>query len=155
MLRNVAVVVYDEVAPFELGVLCEAWGIDRSDQGLANFDFAICAPRPGRVHTSLPGFDLDVSHGLDRLVTADLVCVPAMNRDAPVPDAVIEALVAAHDRGSRLLSVCAGAFVLGEAGLLDGRPCTTHWRYADELAARFPDAKVERDVLYVDDGPIV
>jgi len=155
MLTNVAVALYDGVAPFELGVLCEAWGVDRSDQGIPNFDFAICGPRPGRVSTSLPGFAVEVSHGLERLEDAELICVPAMPRDQDVPVEVIAALQAAHARGARLLSVCTGAFVLGAAGLLDGRRCTTHWRHVDELHDRFPLARVDCAVLYVDDGSIV
>jgi transcriptional regulator GlxA family with amidase domain len=98
---------------------------------------------------------MEVSHGIERLADADLICLPAMPRDAPVPDCVIEALQAAEARGARLMSVCAGAFVLGEAGLLDDRLCTTHWRYVEELEERFPHAKVRCDVLYVDDGPII
>jgi transcriptional regulator GlxA family with amidase domain len=155
MLANVAVVVYDGVAPFELGVLCEAWGVDRSDQGIPSFEFAVCAHRPGPVSTTLAGFALDVVEGLDRLDDAELICVPAMPRDRPPPPEVVAALQAAHRRGARLLSVCTGAFVLGAAGLLDGRRCTTHWRYVDELAERLPLADVECDVLYVDDGSIV
>jgi transcriptional regulator GlxA family with amidase domain len=155
VLKNVAVLVYEGVAPFELGVLCEAWGLDREDQGVPNFNFAICAPRPGRVATSLPGFGLEVAHGLERLDDADLICLPAMPRNEPVPPEVIDAIQQANARGARLLSVCAGAFILGEAGLLDGRRCTTHWRYAEELADRFPKAIVNCDVLYVDDGPII
>lgn len=155
MLKDVVVLVYPGVAPFELGVLCEAWGVDREDQGVPGFDFAICAPEPGRVPTSLEGFALEVSEGLDRLGQADLICLPAMPRNHPVPSSVVDALKQAYDRGSRLLSVCAGAFVLGEAGLLDGRRCTTHWRYVDELEQRFPLAKVSCDVLYVDDGPVI
>jgi transcriptional regulator GlxA family with amidase domain len=155
MLENVAVLVYDGVAPFELGVLCEAWGLDREDQGVPNFDFAICAPQPGRIPTSLPGFALEVSEGLERLADADLICLPAMPRHDPVPEDVVAALRDAHERGAKLMSVCAGAFVLGEAGLLDDRLCTTHWRYVDELEARYPQAKVRCDVLYVDDGPII
>lgn len=155
MLTTVAAVVYDGVAPFELGVLCEAWGLDRQDSGVPSIDFAICAPAPGRVSTSVPGFSLEVTAGLNALEGADLVCVPAMPRDQPVPAAVIAALQAAQHRGARMLSVCSGAFVLGHAGLLDGRECTTHWRYVDELEQRFPEANVRCDVLYVQDGPIV
>ena len=154
MLHNVVAVVYDGLAPFELGVLCEAWGVDRSDDGIANFDFAVCAPRPGRVSTT-NGFCLDVEHGLDRADDADLVTVPAMALDRPVPAPVVEALRRAYDRGARLLSVCSGAFVLGQAGLLDDRDCTTHWRHADELARRFPQARVNPDVLYVDADPVI
>lgn len=155
MLKNVAVLVYPGVAPFELGVLCEAWGLDRADQGVPTFDFAVCTPTPGRVSTSLAGFALEVSAGLARLDQADMICLPAMPRDTPVPPPVITALQDAYARGARLLSVCVGAFVLGEAGLLDGRLCTTHWRYVDELEQRFPLAKVDCDVLYVDDGQII
>lgn len=155
MLKTVAVVVYDGVEPFELGVLCEAWGVDRRDSGVPSIDFTICTPVPGRVSTSLGGVDLDVSADLSAAAQADLVCLPAMPLDQPVPAKVLMALRAAHDRGARLLSVCSGAFVLGEAGLLDGRACATHWCHVDVLQQRFPKAQVTCDVLYVEDGPIV
>lgn len=71
------------------------------------------------------------------------------------PEEVLEALRRTVARGARVLSVCSGAFVLGAAGLLDGRRCTTHWRHADELARRYPEARVEPDVLYVDEGPVI
>jgi transcriptional regulator GlxA family with amidase domain len=154
MIRNVAVVVYDGVAPFELGVLHEAWGVDRSDEGLPVMDFAVCAPQPGPVAT-VAGFALSVDHDLTRVAEADLVAVPAMPETGVVPEAVLDALRAAHDRGATIMSLCTGAFVLGEAGLLDGRSCTTHWRHSDDLATRFPLAKVVPEVLYVEDGPIL
>jgi len=154
VLSNVAVIVYDETAPFELGVLCEAWSLDRRDDGIPQFDFAVCAPEPGEVATTA-GFSLQVRHGLDRVRQADLVAVPAMPRDRPVPGSVLDALRDAHERGARVLSVCTGAFVLGQAGLLDGRRCTTHWLYAADLAARFPRAEVDADVLYVDADPVI
>jgi transcriptional regulator GlxA family with amidase domain len=154
MLSNVAVIAYDVVAPFELGVLCEAFGVDRSEQGIAALDFAVCAPTPGTVRTSM-GFGLQVEHDLSRTESADLVAVPAVDRQRPVPAAVVEALRAAHDRGARVLSICSGAFALGAAGLLDDRACTTHWMYTDELAARFPRARVIPEVLYVDEDPVI
>ena len=154
MLSNVAVIAYDEVAPFELGVLCEAFGVDRSAQGIAPLDFAVCTPSPGPVRTSM-GFGLQVEHDLSRAEAADLVAVPAVNRQRPVPGEVVEALRAAYDRGARLLSICSGAFALGVAGLLDDRACTTHWMYSDELAARFPRARVVPEVLYVDEDPVI
>lgn len=154
MLSNVAALVHDGVAPFELGVLCEAFGLDRRDDGVPLVDFAVCGLRPGRVATD-QGFGLHVEHGLGRLEEADLVAVPAMGRDHDVPGPLLEAIRRAHDRGARVLSVCSGAFVLGAAGLLDGRECTTHWRYTHELAARFPQAQVVPEVLYVDAGSVV
>ena len=150
MIRSVAVPVLDNVFAFELGLICEVFGLDRPDEPeLPTFDFAVCTPRPGPVRT-MSGFGLDVAHGLERIATADLVAVPAIHRDTPVPDELVTALRAAHDRGARVMSVCSGAFVLGRAGLLDDRDCTTHWSYADELARRFPRARVNSDVLYVD-----
>jgi transcriptional regulator GlxA family with amidase domain len=98
---------------------------------------------------------LSVEHDLSRAAGADLVCVPAMPENGPVPEAVLDALRAAHDRGATIVSLCTGAFVLGEAGLLDGRSCTTHWRHSDDLATRFPLARVVPEVLYVEDGPIL
>ncbi|MGH3258518.1 MAG: helix-turn-helix domain-containing protein, partial [Streptosporangiaceae bacterium] len=83
-------------------------------------------------------------------VTGGPACAPQ-----EFPADLLDALRRAVDRGARVLSVCSGAFILGEAGLLDGRRCTTHWRHADELARRFPQAKVDPDVLYVDDDPVI
>ncbi|MCL8027532.1 helix-turn-helix domain-containing protein [Nocardioides bruguierae] len=153
MLTNVAALVYDGVAPFELGVVCEAFGLDRADDGVPVLDFAVCGVTPGPVETDM-GFALDVRHDLGRVAEADLVCVPAQPRGEAPPE-IIEALQAAHDRGARLLSVCSGAFTLGAAGLLDGRECTTHWRYTQRLADTFPLATVVPEVLYVDAGQVV
>jgi transcriptional regulator GlxA family with amidase domain len=154
VLTNVAALVYDGVAPFELGVLCEAFGLDRLDEGVPLVDFGVCGPVTGQVPTSV-GFSIGVEHGLDRVEEADLVAVPAMPRGGTVPAGVTEALQRAHARGARILSVCSGAFTLGEAGLLDGIDCTTHWRYTDELQARYPQARVVPEVLYVDAGQVV
>ena len=153
VLTNVAVIALDGVAPFELGVLCEAFGVDRSDQGIPRLDFAVCALSAGSVQTSM-GFSIEVEHGIERLSEADLIAVPAAGIDRVYPPEVLAALRAAADRGCRIMSVCTGAFVLAEAGLLDGRRCTTHWRFADEMARRYPKAKVDPDVLYVDDDVI-
>lgn len=154
MLRNIAVVVLDGVAPFELGVLCEVFGVDRTEDGMPPFDFAVCSPG-GRPVTTTGGFDLAPQHDLDRLAAADLIGVPAFAAGTPLPEEVLDALRAAVDRGARVLSVCTGAFVLAAAGLLDGRRCTTHWRHAAELAQLCPEALVDGDVLYVEDGPVI
>jgi transcriptional regulator GlxA family with amidase domain len=155
MLRNVAAVVGDRVSAFELGVVGEVFGLDRSDDGLPRYDFALCGVRPGLVPTTA-GFEVQVTHGLDRLADADLVAVPSWT-DGPVdpPPELVAALHAALDRGARLLTVCSGAFLLAAAGLLDGRRATTHWRYAPTLAARYPAVRVDPGVLYVEDGPVV
>ena len=157
MLRRIAVLAIPDVAPFELGVLCEVFGLHRPDDPLLpHFDFAVCAERPGQMATTA-GFAVEVRQGLDSLPGADLVAVPAYSasRGDPPSAAVSDALRAAAGSGARLLSVCSGAFALGHAGLLDGRSCTTHWLYAEQLQRLFPAAKVDPDVLYVDDGQIV
>jgi AraC family transcriptional activator FtrA len=102
------------------------------------------------------GLALQVPHGLDALDAADTIVIPGW-RDAaePPPAQLIEVLRRAHARGARLCSICSGAFVLAHAGLLDGRQATTHWRYFDALAARFPAIGIEADALYVEDGNIV
>lgn len=154
MLTDVAVLVSDGVAPFELGVLCEVFGVDRSEEGLPVLDFAVCAPAAGRVRTG-HGFDLHVEHDLTRAERADLVAVPALHGSDGFPDELIEVLRACYERGARLLSVCSGAFAFGDAGLLDGRECTTHWMHTAELARRYPRARVVPEVLYVDAEPII
>ncbi|MQW76401.1 helix-turn-helix domain-containing protein [Nocardioides sp. dk4132] len=155
MLTNVAVITYDGITAFELGVACEAFGSDRSDDGLPVLDFALCAAVPGPVRTGA-GFTISVDHDLERVTRADLVvALPTEGLAQSVPPPVLEALRTAHDRGARLMSMCTGAFVLGEAGLLDDRECTTHWRYTEELSRRFPRARVVPEVLHVDSGRVV
>ncbi len=153
---NVATVVLDGVHPFELGVLCEVFGLDRSDEGLPVYDFAVVSAE-GQVLTTHAGFRILVEEDLDRLEEADLVAVPAGDSYAvrDFPPAMLAALNRAVDRGATVLSVCSGAFALGAAGLLDGRRGAVHWRHAERLAAMYPKARVEPDMLYVDDRGVV
>ncbi|MGC0329612.1 transcriptional regulator GlxA family with amidase domain [Streptomyces sp. SAI-170] len=157
MLQNVATVLLDGVHPFELGVVCEVFGLDRSDQGLPVYDFAVVSAEGPALTTHVPGLTVSTPYGLDRLEEADLITVPAGSDFAvrDYPPALLDALVRAVERGARVLSVCSGVFVLGAAGLLDGRRCAGHWRHVDELTRRFPRAAVEPDVLYVDDDPVI
>lgn len=155
MLRTVAAVVADGLAPFEFGVVCEVFGLDRTDDGVPLVDFRVCGPVAGvPVRTSM-GASLIPDHGLDALEDADLIAIPALLIRDEYPQEIIDALRAAHARGAVLLSVCSGSFLLAEAGLVDGRRITTHWRHADELTARFPQVEVDPDVLFVDDGDII
>ncbi|GAA0552142.1 helix-turn-helix domain-containing protein [Paractinoplanes ferrugineus] len=155
MLRNVAVLALPDVAVFELGVLCELFGYDRTAEGLPGYDFAVCSA-DGDPVTTHAGFDIAVHHDLSRLDEADLIAIgPYGFREwQPAPE-VIGALRRAHERGAWVMSVCTGAFALGAAGLLDGRRCTTHWLHTARLAERFPTAKIDPDVLYVQDGKIL
>lgn len=153
MVKKVAVLALDQVAAFELGVACEVFGTDRSVDGFPLYDFKVCTVDGAPVQTR-SGFHITPHADLAPIAEADLVIVPAHPTDCGVDDRVIAALRAAHARGALLMSECSGAFVLGEAGLLDGRRCTTHWKHADELARRFPAAQVNPSVLYVEDGNI-
>jgi transcriptional regulator GlxA family with amidase domain len=154
-MQSVVALVGNSAAAFELGIVCQVFGLDRSDDGLPDHDFAVCGPVPGSVQTT-SGFDVTITHGLDRAAAADLVTIPAWpDLDAPLPTGVAEALRAAFDRGAILLSVCSGAFALAGAGLLDGRRATTHWQFADLLARRYPQIMVDRDVLYADEGQVL
>ncbi|WP_093156683.1 GlxA family transcriptional regulator [Saccharopolyspora antimicrobica] len=155
MLRSVAAVVLDDVAPFELGVLCEVFGLDRTADGVPPVDFRICGQRPGEPVRTSVGMQVVPPHGLDELARADVVAVPAAQIRDHYPPEVLDGLRAAAARGATLLSVCSGAFLLGAAGLLDGRRCTTHWYHAAEFRRRFPTAQLDPDVLYVDDGDVV
>ncbi len=155
VLRDVAVAVGNSLPPFELGVICEVFGTDRTAAGLPGFDFAVCAFDPPPLSTT-SGFSLDTPHGLERLESADLIAVPGWHElDRVPPEPLLDALRRAVARRARVMSVCSGAFVLGAAGLLNGRRATTHWMYAAELAARFPAARVDPGVLYVDEGLVL
>ncbi|MBB6626272.1 helix-turn-helix domain-containing protein [Nocardioides sp. KIGAM211] len=154
-MRSVAVLVQDGVEPFGLGAMCEVWAEPyHPDDDNPVFDFVVATPRPGRV-AGPSGYDLHVDHGLDAAAGADLICVaPKRDYRTPSPE-VAEVVAAAHARGAFVFAHCTAAFVLGEAGLLDGRRCTTHWRHVGHLAEAFPLAHVDEDVLYVQDGTIV
>jgi transcriptional regulator GlxA family with amidase domain len=153
MLQRVAVLVLDNVAPFELGVICEVFGTDRTADGFPGYEFHVCSPGGATVRTT-SGWLLTPTDDLTALDHADLIAVPAHPIGCPAPPEAVAALRRAAERGAQVLSVCSGAFLLGEAGLLDGRRCTTHWKHAGELARRFPAAKVDPDVLYVADDHI-
>ncbi|MFL6100225.1 MAG: helix-turn-helix domain-containing protein [Actinomycetales bacterium] len=158
-LDDVVVLAPEGVAAFELGVLCEVFGTDRTGDGFPPYRFALASDRPGQVQTG-SGFSITVAEGLDRLEAADLVAMPAYRTAAAepggrLPDPMLEAIVAAHARGAMVMSVCSGAFGLGLAGLLDGRRCTTHWQYTDALRRRFPLAHIQPDVLYVGDAGVL
>lgn len=154
MIDSVSVLVLDGLAPFEFGVVCEVFGIDRSADGVRNFDFKVCGPEPGRPLRMSIGATIIPDHGFDDLVGADLVAIPAI-AGGDYPERALDAIRSAAASGSIILTVCSGAFVAGAAGLLDGRRCTTHWMHADALAEMFPTARIDRNVLYVDDGNLI
>jgi transcriptional regulator GlxA family with amidase domain len=153
MLKKIVLLAIPGLAPFEFGVVCEVFGIDRSDMGGAAFDFTIATADPGAVRTSL-GFDMMISSDLSVAADADLVAVPA-HGVGPVDERYLEVIRAAADRGAWVMSVCSGAFALAQAGVLDGRRATTHWMHSARLAREYPTIDVDPNVLFVEDGTIV
>ncbi len=157
-MHRVAVLAFEGMAPFELGVAAEVFALPRPELDVPWwYEFRVCADvsPPARLG-AVGGFDLVVRHGLRTLAAADTVVVPGVADVHGEPgDAVLRALRRAHGRGARMVSICSGAFALAAAGLLDGRTATTHWRYADLLARRYPAVTVDGGALYRDDDGIV
>ncbi|PZQ89730.1 MAG: AraC family transcriptional regulator [Leifsonia xyli] len=153
MLKKVVCLVLPGTAPFEFGVVCEVFGIDRSDMGGPRFEFAIATADPGLVPMSM-GLSMMIEDELSVAADADLVAVPAHVIGA-ADERYLEVIRAAEARGAWVLSVCSGAFVLAEAGVLDGRRATTHWMHADRLAREYPATEVDPEVLFVQDGKVV
>jgi transcriptional regulator GlxA family with amidase domain len=152
---TVAVVVANQLSPFEFSVACEVFGIDRSHLGVPWYKFVVCAADPSPVTTILPGVTVSTPYGLGPLRTADTIVVPVCGVQGEPPRELIAALRRANARGARILSLCTGAFTLAAAGLLDGRPATTHWRHAAVFQERYPTVALDPRVLYVDDGDIL
>ena len=152
-MHQVVAIVRSVQSMLELGFAAEVFGTAR--HGIPqHYAFELCTEVPGPVMTSA-GYPITVSQDLGALATADTVIVPGWTPvEAPISDAVRAALRAAHDRGARLATICSGVFALARSGLLDGRPATTHRSRVEQLQREFPQVRVQRDVLYVDDGDI-
>jgi transcriptional regulator GlxA family with amidase domain len=145
-----AIVVYDQVALFDLGVAREVFGTDV----MPLYDVTICGPADSVMTDA--GISIGIRHGLDVLQRSHTVVVlPTYAPSDEVPDSVIDAVREAGARGARLLSLCTGAFVLAATGLLDGRRATTHWTECAELKRRYPRIAVDPGVLYVDEGEVL
>ncbi|GAB7180578.1 helix-turn-helix domain-containing protein [Kitasatospora sp. Ki12] len=147
-MRTVGCLIFDGVRAFDYAVIGEVWANRTSRPGLPAFDLRVCGPDGTRVRLG-GGLERVPDHGLPALADCDLVVVPGIeDPDAARDPAVHAALRAARARGVPVASLCAGAFVLAEAGLLDGREATTHWALAPELARRFPAVTVRPEVLF-------
>ena len=156
---TVAVVAFDGISPFHLSVPCLVFGQEMTAPGLPRFRLLVCASETGPLRTTA-GFAVHGARSLAGLARADILIVPSWHsphdpawRAPPAP--LLRALRAAHARGALVVGLCLGAFVLAEAGLLEGRPATTHWALATTFAQRYPGIDVRPDVLYVDDGQVL
>jgi len=147
-LPIVAVLAFDQISAFHLAVPCAVFG--EAQAGAPAFDVRVCAAEPGPLR-STAGFGLGLDHGLAVLRRAAIVIVPSWrDPQQAAPAALLKALQAAHRRGALIVGLCLGAYVLAEAGLLNGQRATTHWAYAQDFAQRYPLIQVEPDVLYIE-----
>ncbi|MEV6349546.1 helix-turn-helix domain-containing protein [Actinoplanes sp. NPDC051851] len=152
-MHTVAVLALDQVVPFDLATPIEVFGRTRLPDGRAPYRVRICAISPT---VDAGSFTLRAPYGLDGLLDADTIVLPGCaDVTATVPGEVVDTLRRAYAKGSRLASICSGAFILAATGLLDGRRATTHWMATGALAARYPEIDVDPDVLYVDNGRLL
>jgi transcriptional regulator GlxA family with amidase domain len=153
-VRDVAVLVHGAVRVFDLAVVHEVFGVRRSSGQAPRFDLWRCGT--GRRAIDLDGgLTVRPDHGLAALARADLILVPGTDRPYdPVPAPVARALRAAAANGVPVAAMCAGAFTVAGAGLLDGRRATTHWSLVADLAHRYPAVRVENGPLWIEDGPV-
>ncbi|MGI5426048.1 helix-turn-helix domain-containing protein [Streptomyces sp. CA-179760] len=151
----VAVLLFSGGPIFESSIPLSVFGIDRQDAGVPRYRLLVCGGEDGPLRTT-GGLELSTPHGLEAISRAGTVVVPAWRSiTSPPPDEALDALRRAHEEGARIVGLCTGAFVLAAAGLLDGRPATTHWMYAPTLAKRYPSVHVDPRELFVDDGDVL
>ncbi|WP_339547239.1 GlxA family transcriptional regulator [Pseudomonas sp. RA_35y_Pfl2_P32] len=156
---TIAVLAFNGISPFHLSVPCLVFE-NRSSAGLPAYQLHICAAEPtvGGVLRTNTGFAIQTDLTLADAAQADVLIVPSWRDPAEVPpEPMLDAVRAAHARGATVVGLCLGAFVLAEAGLLDGRQATTHWSSVERFAALYPRVTLVPDVLYLDadDGLIV
>ena len=153
--ETVAVLIFGGAPIFESSIPLSVFGVDRQDAGVPRYRLLVCGGEDGPL-TTTGGVTLTAPFGLEALSRAGTIVVPAWRSiSQPPPVEAIAALRKAHHEGARIIGLCTGAFVLAAAGLLDGRPATTHWMYAPTLAKRYPRVHVDPRELFVDDGDVL
>jgi AraC family transcriptional activator FtrA len=151
----VVALVYDGLCSFEFGCAAEVFGLPRPEMGPDWYRFASCAIEPGPLR-ALGGLSVQADGGVKLLAQAGTIVIPGWKGvDVEPRPELLELLRKAHARGARILTICSGVFVLAATGLLNGRAATTHWRYAEALARRYPGVHVDPNVLYIDEGQLL
>ncbi|MFC4500444.1 MULTISPECIES: GlxA family transcriptional regulator [Streptomyces] len=153
-MHTVVVLALDGVIPFDLSAPIDTFGWARLPDGREAYRVLVCsASGTEEVAASGGRFTIKAPYGLEALAEADTIILPGVAEPPEtLPPGVAEALCAAAANGTRIASVCAGAFLFAATGLLDGLRATTHWMAAPHLAARHPEVTVDPNVLYVDNG---
>lgn len=153
--RRLVLLAYECLCTFEFGIAVEAFG--RADELLGQplYDLEVASVEEGTFGAQ-GGVRLVVDGGLELLEGAGTIVIPGWRSiDEPATERLIEALQKAHAQGTRIVSICAGSFVLAAAGLLDGKRATAHWNSTQALAERFPKIQVEHGMIYVDEGSVI
>ncbi|MHA4868767.1 transcriptional regulator FtrA [Duganella sp. PWIR1] len=151
----VVALAYDCLCTFEFGCTVELFALERPELGVDWYDFAVCAVEQGPIRAA-GGITVQAPYAPELLALADTIIIPGWrDADEVPPPQLLDWIRAAHARGARLCSICSGVFVLAAAGVLDGQRATTHWRYAERLARRYPRIAVQPDDLYVDNGQVI
>lgn len=151
----VVALAYDRLCTFEFGCTVELFALERPELEVDWYAFAVCAVEQGPIRAA-GGITVQAPYAPELLERADTIVIPGWRDADETPPATLLAMIrAAHQRGARLCSICSGVFVLAAAGVLDGQRATTHWRYAETLARRFPQIDVAQDELYVDAGQVI
>ncbi|GAB3982082.1 helix-turn-helix domain-containing protein [Actinoallomurus acanthiterrae] len=158
MPHEVVVLALDDVVAFDLGVPAQIFGAARDAAGRDLYRVRVCTPDGGPVRTS-SGFAAVPDHGPQILATADTIVIAGVHGGTALEEGVLESPVAdalARRRpGTRVMSICTGAFVLAAAGLLNDRPATTHWLHVERFRALYPTVRLDPGVLFVDDGDVL
>ncbi|MEM1403802.1 MAG: transcriptional regulator FtrA [Pseudomonadota bacterium] len=153
--RRVAALVYDGLCTFEFAIVSEIFGLKRPEVGDDWYSFEVIAAEAGSL-AAQGGISITAKGNLQQLASVGTLVVPGWRGiHTPVPGHITEAVQAAYARGTRLVSICSGAFVLAAAGLLDGRRATTHWAYAEAFREQFPDVNLDVDRIYTEQDNIL
>ncbi len=152
MNHRVAVLVLDGAKPLDVGIPAQVF----ASRPTMPYEVAVCGAVPGLVAGG-DGLSYHVAEGVEAFERADTIFIPGYRRpvDAEPPAVVVDALRAAHGRGTRLAAISTGAFALAATGLLDGKRATTHWHYTRALAGKHPLVRVDENVLFVDEGDVL
>nr|WP_079029970.1 helix-turn-helix domain-containing protein [Streptomyces ambofaciens]CAJ89397.1 putative AraC-family transcriptional regulator [Streptomyces ambofaciens ATCC 23877] len=157
--HRIAVLALPGVPPFELGIPSRVFGSAQDPEGRSLYEVVVCTADAAPVPSDA-GFMIQPAAGPEALAEADTVIVPPthampeLGRGGPLPPEVTDAIAGIRP-GTRLVSICSGSYVLAAAGLLDGRPATTHWNLTPEFRRAYPKVKVDEEVLFVDDGDVL
>lgn len=156
--HRVVVLALPPVVGYDLTIPPQIFGTATDEHGRALYDVRVCgldhSPIP-----AVPGYSITPEHGPEALAEADTVIIPGTQVKGPRADGTlppeIAQILGLIPASARIMSICTGAFVLGAAGILDGRPATTHWAHAERFRSLYPNVRVNDDVLFVDDGDVL